>query len=140
MESIIEAENGDTKLKTAKQPEQLKADGLLEEAATIAEICAAIKKLVTAVGDSGGGETELQTDFNSITGEQTDELWRNVSKFASQLALARSSSLDDIIGKISIWRHLAPEQELESKFATIDETLLLSIIGDVERMHAGRAD
>lgn len=135
VEPIRKAEINDIKSQSAKQPKHLDADGALGEAASIAEICAAITKLVGTVSEAGG-ETDPQTGFPRITGDCADMLWQNVCVFAAQLAHARSSSLDDVSGKISIWRHLAPEQSLTDKFTTIDETLLQSIIGDVERLHS----
>ena len=135
MKPIRKAEKSDIKSQSAKQPEHLDRDGALGEAASIAEICAAITKLVGAVSEAGG-ETDPQTGFPRVTGDCADTLWQNVCAFAAQLARARSSSFDDVSGKISIWRHLTPEQSLTDKFATIDETLLQSIIGDVERLHS----
>lgn len=135
MEPIRKAETSDVKSQTAKQSKLLDADAALQEDATIAEICAAITKLVAAVSEAGG-ETDPQTGFPRVNGDCADTLWQNVSEFAAQLARARSTSFNDISGKISIWRHLAPEQSLTDKFATIDETLLQSIIGDVERLHS----
>lgn len=135
MEPKRTAEKSDIKSQSAKPPEHLDADGVLGEAATIAEICAAITKLVDAVSETGG-ETDPQTGFPRITGDCADKLWQHVCEFAAQLSRARSSSFDDVSGKISIWRHLAPEPSLTNKFATIDETLLQSIIGDVERLHS----
>lgn len=135
VEPIKKANISDSKSQSATPPKHLDTDRALGEAASIAEICAAITKLVDAVSEVGG-ETDPQTGFPRITGDCADTLWQNVSEFAAQLARARSSSFDDISGKISIWRHLAPEQNLTDKFATIDETLLHSIIGDVERLHA----
>lgn len=133
-----EAENNDIISRPAKQVESLEAGDLLGEAATIADICAAITKLVNTVSEANDGETELQSSYCDIAECQTDTLWEDVCNFAAQLARARSSSLDDVSGKISIWRHLAPEQIVDNKFPTIDETLLLSIIGDVERLRSGQ--
>ncbi len=135
MEPVKKAQASDIKSQSAKQSKLLDADGALGEAATIAEICTAIEKLVDAASEAGG-ETDPQTGFPRVTGDCADTLWQNVCDFAAQLARARSSSFDDISGKISIWRHLAPEQSLADKFATIDETLLQSIIGDVERLNS----
>ena len=135
MEPIRKAEKSDIKSQSARQSEHLGANGALGESATIAEICAAITKLVDAVSEAGG-ETDPQTGFPRVTGDCADSLWQHVTAFAAQLSHARSSSFDDVSGKISVWRHLAPEQGLTEKFATIDETLLQSIISDVERLHS----
>lgn len=139
MKITTTAESGDIKSQSTHGPEHLTSERLPGSAATIADICAAITKLVEAVSETDG-ERDPQTGLPRVTAEDTDTLWRSVCEFAAQLSHAQSSSFDDINGKISVWRRLAPEQSLTSKYATIDETLLLSIIGDVERLHSGQTN
>lgn len=139
MEPTKKNEYSEMKPQPVTQSEQINTGEGLGGAASIADICTAITKLVNAVSEVGSRKIEPQTELSHLTEDRSDTLWENVCDFAAQLALAHSSSLDDISGKINIWRHLAPEQGLENKFPTIDETLLLSILSDVERMRSRQA-
>ncbi len=61
-----------------------------------------------------------------------DEIWGEIEKCTRTLARAPSVSFADIVGKIHIWRHVAPDEEGDE--STIDEILLTSIMLDVERL------
>lgn len=112
-------------------PPQTDADDIAASSATIAETCSAIAKLITAVSKADNNPG-MQSGFSDLTEGQADAVWESVGDFASQLARARASSLEDVTGKISIWRHLTPEEDAASE--TIDETLLRSIMDDIERL------
>ncbi len=138
MKQVKQYEQIDNIAEPANEPRPQDTNEPVGEASSIAEICVAIAKLVTAVS-TAGAEPGRRTGFADLTEGQTDAVWDSVCDFASQLAHTRSSSLDDISGKIAIWRHLAPEQSDEDNYQTVDETLLSSIMNDVEWLRSLRA-
>ena len=139
MESATEAKLNGEKSQPSNQQNHLSTDQQLAEYSSIAQMCAAITQLVHAVNKTDGADRKQPAGFSDEPGELADALWEQVCEFAEQLARARSSSLDDVKGKISIWRHLAPEPDAGNKYPTFDEMLLLSIIGDVEQLRRSRA-
>ena len=78
------AESGDIKSQSTHGPEHLTSERLPGNAATIADICAAITKLVEAVSETGG-ERDPQTGLPRVSAEDTDTLWRSVCEFAASI-------------------------------------------------------
>jgi len=141
LEMKAEKNRNDTTSQKSVQEYTNQAQGIHpHEITSIAEICASVMKLVTAIGHSHqnheGSEPDpvAAIDFTHLLEDQSDAIWDSICDFAGELAHSRASSLDDIAGKISVWRHLAPEANEDDVDQSTDEILARSIMEDVEHL------
>ncbi len=117
-----------------------------QQTPSIAKICASLINLLNTVsavheGEEKGARVPFAAEsFSALLEERSEALWDNISDFAETLSQARSESLDDVAGKITVWRQLAPESEEGAQNQPVDVTLLLSIMEDIERLTATHGD
>jgi hypothetical protein len=117
-----------------------------QQTPSIAKICASLINLLNTVSAVHEGEEKgargpfAAESFSALLEERSEALWDNISDFAETLSQARSESLDDVAGKITVWRQLAPESEESAQNQPVDVTLLLSIMEDIERLTATHGD
>ena len=100
---------------------------------SIGEICSIAKRLLSLATNSNPLlEYDEDPQSTAMAEECCDAVWESLSNFAEILSCTPAASLEDIIGKISIWRSLAPE-ESEADYAP-DEKLARAIMKDLEEL------
>lgn len=110
-----------------------KAPNTIEELCSAAET-AAKKVLETHVGDpnhTDHGETKHTQNAQGSQAEY-DRAWDDIIEFACRLSLTPTRLLQEIVGKIKIFRIISHEPE---EMPTVEEQLLASILDDMQRLN-----
>ncbi len=97
--------------------EDSKVQGLFEEAAPF------IRQVNSA--------SELET---SAAIENSNRALERLSELSDAIADYTSTSVQEIALKVALYRAIAPEASLHHESSTVDERLLVSIIGDIENI------
>ena len=78
--------------------------------------------------------TLFQASQAAFENEGDTEALDKLVEISELLINRRAVTLDDVRGKIRIWRTLAPEDALCPESASVDERLMLSILEDIEHL------